>query len=397
MRRTGNPSIVDADGKHHALSRVEFSDRVVDEGFLQDSLHKSPQILPVEELDPAFAPLVSLGREIESIDNLFISPEGKITLVETKLWRNPEATREVVAQVLDYAAKLRSWSYSDLENAARKALPPAPIGMGTLYEFVAKKCPKKVLPEEQFIDEVQKNLRDARFLLLVVGDGIRENIENMLGHLHKHPQMLFTFCLVEIHIYENPDLFNGRLLMPMLVAHTTEIVRAVVRVQTTGNAQVTVEMDEPNEDKKTAARRTLSMDEFLDMIPDEKVKNFYDELIKNAEELTMVPVRKSASVVLKVRDPKGSGQDFSVLVLDNKGKVCTGHPSWLPRQLKDNGYSQKLADEFYASIYELVPKTVFSGKYSNYVDAKLLEPHFKRLVEIIKRLVSSINKEMKRE
>ena len=273
MRRTGNPSVVTRDGKHHLLSRVEFSDRRLAEDFLQESLHRSPQILPVEEIDPAFSPLVSLGREIDSIDNLFISPAGKITLVETKLWRNPEATREVVAQVLDYATRLSSWSYSGLENAVRNAQPPAPIGSASLYDFIAKKYPREVLPEEQFLDEVQKNLRATRFVLLVVGDGIRENLEKMLGHLHKHPQMLFTFCLVEIQIYENSALFDGRLLMPMLVAQTTEIVRAVVRVETTGQAQVSVAIAEENESKGSAGRRTLSEDIFFSEIQDERTQS----------------------------------------------------------------------------------------------------------------------------
>ena len=38
-----------------------------------------------------------------SIDNLFLTPTGDIILVETKLWSNAKARREVVAQALDYA------------------------------------------------------------------------------------------------------------------------------------------------------------------------------------------------------------------------------------------------------------------------------------------------------
>lgn len=43
------------------------------------------------------APLLSLGREIPtpvgSIDNLFLSRNGYLVVVETTLWRNPEARR----------------------------------------------------------------------------------------------------------------------------------------------------------------------------------------------------------------------------------------------------------------------------------------------------------------
>jgi hypothetical protein len=132
MRRTGVPNVVTGDGVHHALSRVAFHDKSIAEEFLQKALNTAPQLLPVEDLDPSYSPLVSLGREIDNIDNLFVSPNGRITLVETKLWRNPEATREVVAQLLDYASRLNSWSYSELEEATRKALPPAPLGEQSL-------------------------------------------------------------------------------------------------------------------------------------------------------------------------------------------------------------------------------------------------------------------------
>jgi len=89
----------------------------------QEQLHKSPSILPVEELDDSFAPLLSLGREIESIDNLFISPNGRITIVETKLFRNPEATRQVLAQILDYAKRLSSLRYEEFEKKCSSASP----------------------------------------------------------------------------------------------------------------------------------------------------------------------------------------------------------------------------------------------------------------------------------
>ena len=55
------------------------------------------------------------------IDNLFITPRGDIVLVETKLWRNPQARREVIAQALDYVAALMTMDYASFEAAAAKA------------------------------------------------------------------------------------------------------------------------------------------------------------------------------------------------------------------------------------------------------------------------------------
>ena len=57
-----------------------------------------------------FSPPRTVGREVLTaaglIDVLYVSPAGLVTIVETKLWRNPEARREVVGQILDYAKEL---------------------------------------------------------------------------------------------------------------------------------------------------------------------------------------------------------------------------------------------------------------------------------------------------
>ncbi len=392
MRRTGTPSVVDTDGANHLLSRVEFSDRRLAEAFLQESLHKSPLLLPVEELDPAFAPLVSLGREIGSIDNLFISPAGKITLVETKLWRNPEATREVVAQVLDYARMLSTWSYSDLEQAARDALPPAPIGSDSLYEFISLKYPDEVLPQAQFIDEVQKNLRTARFLILVVGDGIRENLENILSLLHKQPQMLFTFSLVEIKIYENPALFHGWLLMPMLVAHTTEIVRAVVRVETTGQAQVSVSIDEEDGGKVPPRRRTLSEDIFFTEIQDEQTKQLFTRLLMFASEIGAEPVWRSSAVSIQLPDPKGSKQNLTLFVLTTAGGI---YPGWLAGQLERISLDKNIAFDFVealASMFEgVTPNRKNPDALSRTLNASEVAPKQDAFMSLVRETVRKIS------
>lgn len=51
-----------------------------------------------------------------------VTPSGLPVLVECKLWRNPEARREVVGQILDYAKELSRWSSSDLQRAVKQNL-----------------------------------------------------------------------------------------------------------------------------------------------------------------------------------------------------------------------------------------------------------------------------------
>ena len=70
--------------------------------------------------DRAFAHPVPVCMELntpaDSIDTLYATPQGKLVVLEAKLWRNPEARRTVVGQVLDYAKELGSWTYEDLQR-----------------------------------------------------------------------------------------------------------------------------------------------------------------------------------------------------------------------------------------------------------------------------------------
>ena len=102
------------------LTRIGPQQKLYAESWLQELLQNHPELLPVEEFEEAFSHITPIGREIPTkagpIDNLFISEQGCLVLVETKLWRNPEAKREVLAQVIDYAAEVSKWSFGELDE-----------------------------------------------------------------------------------------------------------------------------------------------------------------------------------------------------------------------------------------------------------------------------------------
>ena len=92
-----------------------------------------------------------------------------------------------MAQILDYATRVSSWSYEQLEQHCRSAVDPALTDGKSLYALIQEKCPTAVPNEPNFIDAVQKSLQTGRFLLLIVGDGIREGIPTLLNSLHAYP------------------------------------------------------------------------------------------------------------------------------------------------------------------------------------------------------------------
>ena len=92
--------------------QAKVSDGGMDESSLRDLLFRFPRSLPVRAIDAAYADPVPVCRELRTsvgpIDALYINGLGRLILVEFKLWRNPQARREVIWQVLDYTKELSS-------------------------------------------------------------------------------------------------------------------------------------------------------------------------------------------------------------------------------------------------------------------------------------------------
>lgn len=336
----------------------------------------------MEEVDESFGPLVSLGREIWSIDNLFISPSGRITIVETKLWRNPEATRQVVAQVLDYAKRLSSLSYEEFEKICRSAMSPAPLSGMNLFEAVSNAFPDESISEADFIDAVQTNLRKARFMLLVVGDGIRENLEQMLELLHQQPQMLFTFGLVEMQIYEGAGV-PGRLIVPQLVARTTEIVRAVVRVEGPGDVPISVSL--PQEPKEKAA--TLSEQEFIESAKGPETRGVFVKLIEFAKEFGEIQFAKQS---VGARMPFHDTGELTLFRLKSNGKI---RANCLSKQLQHRKLPDDLSWSMAKKLAEHFPNvglTPGKPELSRLLDASEVAENLDAFVDVYREAIDQL-------
>ncbi|MCR0985288.1 hypothetical protein [Roseomonas populi] len=197
----------------------------VTEATIQDLVYSHPTCLPISEIDPMFEGPVSICTELNTpagpIDVFMITPSGLPVIVECKLWRNPEGRREVVGQILDYAKELSRWSSSDLQREVSRR-----VGQqgNPLLARVREAAPNT--EEVRFNDAVTQNLRRGRFLLLIVGDGIREGVEAIAEYLQAHAGLHFSLGLVELPIYALPD--GSRLVAPRVLARTQVLRRTVI-------------------------------------------------------------------------------------------------------------------------------------------------------------------------
>ena len=257
------------DGEATPLRRVPFDERTFDERALQDLLFAHPALIPVGDIEPLFAGLRPLARELQVgggfLDLIFMNGEGYLTLVETKLWRNPEARRTVVAQIIDYASHLSTWTYDALRQAVLASRHnDAGTSSDPLVDLASDGDDD--MDEREFVDRMNRNLRLGRFVLLIVGDGIHEGVEQMADFLNQTPQLQFTLGLVEMGLYALDDKAHPAdfFVQPRIVARTREVTRAVVEITTTVQPDAIHVSVPPTPTKAQGERRPITERAFLD-------------------------------------------------------------------------------------------------------------------------------------
>lgn len=230
------PLIVQPDQTSAPLVRVRLSGAestaVYSEDWLQNLLYSHPQSLPIAEIDDSFSGLVPLCREMDTpagpVDVVYITPSGRPVIVEAKLWRNPEARRKVIGQVLDYAKELSRWNYETFDAAVRRARRvedgDSPKGLADVLGLAPGST-----EAARLFDAVSQSLRRGDLLLLIVGDGIREGVGAIADFLEGHGSLHFTFGLVEMAIFQLPG--GGQLVQPRVLAQSTIVRRVVVELR----------------------------------------------------------------------------------------------------------------------------------------------------------------------
>ena len=206
------------------------------EHTLRDLIFDHPEIMPVHQLDPGYGRVFTVAKELTVpgvgfIDVVLADENGRLVIVECKLWRNPQARREVVGQILDYARELSRYAYEDLQRQITVATSRRG---NALYEMAREAG--GTLEEAAFVDRVARDLAAGRFLLLVVGDGITEGTRRIGEYLRDQPGLAFDFGLIELAEYRLSDAAGvaRTVIQPRVVAQTVLIERHVIRSDVPG-------------------------------------------------------------------------------------------------------------------------------------------------------------------
>ena len=144
----------------------------------------------------------------------------------------------MIGQILDYAKELASWRYADLQREVSRTLRRKG---NVLFELIRTHTP--TVNEAEFIDNVTRHLKRGEFLLLIVGDGIREDVEDIVGFVQRHSGLHFHLALVEAALYR--DRASRVIVQPRVLARTEIVRRDVVDHAVGGDVPIVDES--PNE------------------------------------------------------------------------------------------------------------------------------------------------------
>jgi hypothetical protein len=157
---------------------------------------------------------VSIGSW--SLDHLLVDQEGILTLVETKLAENPESRREVIGQVLEYAANAEaSWRDGRLqERAAAYWTKQGKDVNDVLRQQLGNPDP------EEFWRNTHENLRQGRLRILIIVDSLRPEVRRIIEYLNAEMANAEIYGL-ELQCYG--DEGASLVLVPRLVGQTQAV------------------------------------------------------------------------------------------------------------------------------------------------------------------------------
>lgn len=200
------------DGKDHAVSKERFTD----ESELQGYLRKYPDLIPLEEIMDDAPRLVCIGEEVETpggfIDLLFIDENGILTIVETKLARNPEVRRKVIGQIMEYASHVSNWTVDEVYGLAKDFL-------GRHLEEVMRESWGD-FSTDRFRGSIVDKLKTGEIRLVIAVDEIVETLRTTVTFLNKNSK--FDILLLEITSFNDAE--NRKIFVPSIFGYAKKEV-----------------------------------------------------------------------------------------------------------------------------------------------------------------------------
>lgn len=210
----------------HPLEAAQFAS----EDDLQGLLEKFPALLSGDQISPTAprkwllvkrekeVPDVEGGGDRWSLDHLFLDQDGVPTLVEVKRQNDTRIRREVVGQMLDYAANcLVYWPVEGLQADLEETCEARGVSpLDALTEIVGEG-----VNLEKFWESVKTNLSAGRIRILFVADKIPDELRRVIEFLNKQMNPAEVLGL-ELRQFAGQNL---KTIVPLVVGRSEEAIQ----------------------------------------------------------------------------------------------------------------------------------------------------------------------------
>lgn len=223
---TGKIYLLQGDGNLQSLTEHQYDS----EALLQGLLGRYPDLLAGDQMDEinprrwllisreAGIPLEEDGADRLSLDHLFVDQDAVPTLVEVKRSSDLRIRREVVGQMLDYAA--HAVAYWTAEGLRSRFESTCEAGLRDSVQAVAELLGVEPdnLAVDNFWGQVKTNLQAGKIRLVFVADEIPPELRRVVEFLNRFMDPVEVLA-VEVHQYVGSGL---KTLVPRVIGQTEE-------------------------------------------------------------------------------------------------------------------------------------------------------------------------------
>ena len=234
----GRVYVIHDDGDTKEMDRIRCQN---EDRELQLILEKNPDLLPGDQIDPEDprrwllikrempVPDPNTGSDRWSIDFFFVDQDAIPTFVECKRFADTRSRREVVGQMLEYAANGHYyWTKEQLRTFAEETAKRRGL---CLEDALRSLRPTNDESIDAFLDLLEHNLRSGRLRIIFFLEEAPMELRSVVDFLNK--QMVDSeVLLVEARQYSRD---GTRIVVPTLFGYT-EQARQVKRTITTTSA-----------------------------------------------------------------------------------------------------------------------------------------------------------------
>ena len=197
-----------------------------------------PSLLQLDSVTDDHVEHITVGEEWYMgpgrADIVLLGSDAVLTVVETKLKRNPEARRAVIAQVIEYGAYVSEWTVGELQEEMETFLGsgkcPKALRGKNLDEAIGALLGNASGSEDArgFLARVEQNLRAGQLRLIVAVDEVGEEAQKIVTFVNSFS----TFDLFLLKISEYHDE-GTTILVPQLMGYARKVRSTAPRTRWT--------------------------------------------------------------------------------------------------------------------------------------------------------------------